>query len=139
MLCRGEQLLVVVLAVHVDEVRRDGFEDRGGGGPAVDAAGRFPVRRDLPADEHAVLLGRVTRLPERGGRRWRKPGEKGGDDRLFLPRADDLLGGALPQHGVDGADQDRFPRARLAGKDVEAAGKIDRRLADHRDILYVEL
>lgn len=38
-LCRGKQLLVVVLAVHVDEVRRDGFEDRGGGGPAVDTAG----------------------------------------------------------------------------------------------------
>ena len=136
---RGQEGLILVLAVYVDQppphVPQDGDRHRA----AADAAGPLSSGRDSPLDEQASVLIRFdVPFPQSIRRRGRQIGKQGRHPGLAASCAHDIPADPFPQHGVDRVDHDGFARARLTGQDVEAGIERDIRPLDHRDILNVQ-
>ena len=131
-----KELLRVVLAVDVDQLSAQLFEDGHGDGPSVDAADVFAVAIDLPL--HQKLARLIVHTVFLEPRKLRHIGEHGADESAVRPGANDVPVRPLAQDGRDGVDHDRFTGAGLAGQDVEAPVKGDLRLLDDGDIFDVE-
>ena len=63
-------------------------------------------------------------------------GELGAHEAELLSRTDHTSVGFRAEHEINGIEDDRFSRARLAGQHVEPLRKFDFRALDERDVLY---
>ena len=124
----GEEGLVIVRAVEIDQAVANLAEKRERGGRAVD---ELPARagggNDALEEELAVLAGFGTGfLEQRGNRRAGGQRRDGLDDAFRLAGADGGFVGAVAEEKLEPADENGFPRAGLAGDGHEAAGNVPR-------------
>ena len=134
-----EQLLAVVLAVNVDEIRRKQPQRCRGNRLHVDAAGAFAVRRDLALNMQRIrLLAREVELVEQRFERRRQLGEHRADKALFRAGANEVAADAPAENRADRVDDDTFARAGLAGEHGQTALQLDVRTLDHGNIFNVE-
>ena len=116
---RIEQLLMLVLAVKLDEAIREILERGRGRERAVDERAAAALRRDLaPDDQLAAVFGFEDRF----------------DGREVFAGANEVLGRASAEQEADGFDEDRFAGAGLARQDVERVFKVDGHRLDDREV-----
>lgn len=70
---------------------------------------------------------------------WRDIVKDSCDRSRIFPGPDNIPGGTLSQHRIDGIDQNGFACAGFTGKDIEPLGKVDIRFLDNCNILDVKL
>ena len=128
----------LVLAVDVEKLRAHGAQLAHRQGAAIGPANVAAIRRDLPLEEELPLL---IRLRPTGGERRKGP-RQAGEHRAHKggagPGADEVPGGAAPQHRLHGVHHDGLAGAGLAGESVEAGIELDVGGLDHRQILDVQ-
>jgi NCS1 family nucleobase:cation symporter-1 len=137
-----EKGLVVVRPVDVDQPVAEGREGLERRGRAVD---ELPVaaRRGQGALQHELPV--LDRLESGFLEPRRDRGAHAADIEHALDRAgigagpDQSAIGALAEEEVEGPDEDRFPRARLAGDRVEPRTKLDRQVGDEREVLDAQM
>ncbi|MCK7520888.1 MAG: hypothetical protein MZV64_25940 [Ignavibacteriales bacterium] len=135
-----EQALVLVLAVHVEEQRRELREVGAAHRRGLDEGSSRPVdlstRRTMTAPSSGArprAASHAAASPPAANRDHPR------DRRLLRPRADDRGVGAVAEQQPQGADEDRLARARLARQHVQAAGEADLQLLDDRVVVHVQL
>ena len=133
-----QQLLSVVLAVDIEQIRADLAQLSGGAGTAVDPAEGFSVRLDLALqEEHAVLIRFGAQfLQERD--QLVQIAEHRADRGALFAAAYQVAGYALAQHCAEGVDNDGLACAGFAGQGIKAVLKGDVRFFDHRDIFDMQ-
>ncbi len=118
-----EQSLVIVLAVQLDQTRREIAKRRRGGQRAVDERATASLRRDLPADDHFAVAGVEDRL----------------DGRDVFARPHEVARRARAKQQSDGFDEDRLAGARFARQDVQAGFELDLDFVDDREVLDAQV
>ena len=99
MLCRIQQLLMLVLAMQLDQPVRQIFERRGGRERAVDEGAASALRGDLASDDQlAAVLGF----------------EDGFDGGEVFAGTNEVPSGATAEQQADGFDEDGFSGAGFA-------------------------
>ncbi len=133
----GEQRLVVVGAVEVDQVLPERFQHRQRAWRTVDELFVATAGADDAADDELLVLARVEpRLLEHRvdlGRLLQI--EYRLDRAAALAAAHQPAVGALAEHEFQCSDDDRFPRSRLAGDADEAAAEIPGQFFDQGEVL----
>ena len=126
-----------MLAMDLDQKRRDLTEQCGGGRLAVDEAPAAAIGLDLAShDQRLARLHRDTRLVQNGGQAAIGGGglETGGDDRLTRAMTDQSAVAAPAQRQPQRVEQDRFARPGLARQDTQAPAEIKIQRLDQHDI-----
>ena len=119
MLCRIEQLLMLVLAMQLDEPVRKILERRRGRERAVDERAASALRGDLASnDQLAAVFGLEDRFD-------------GGE---IFAGANEILSRASAEQEPDGFDEDGFASAGFASQDVERLFKVDGHRLDDREV-----
>ena len=131
-----QEVLVVVLAVDVDEQVGGAAHHRGGGGLAVDRERGPAGGEELTRDEHLVAGrdGLVEGVGERRGEGGVVGLEHAGDAGLVGTRPEHVVGFAQADQRLEGTDDQRLARAGLAGEDVEARLELDGGVFDDRQV-----
>ena len=133
---RGQEGLILVLAVYVDQPPPNLPQDREGGRLSADLAQVATVGRQCAREDKAAILRRVA---ERGNllRQRGREGENCGHLGPVAAGADQVAGGALSQYGAYGVDDNGFSGAGLAGQQVEAGGQLKAGTLDHGDVFNI--
>ena len=137
MALRGEQNLVVVLAVDVHQPGPHFPEKAHRGGPGADPGGAAAVGMDVPGDHELAVFGVIAVFRQHPGHVRGNLPENRGNAGLLRPGADDLPGGPLAETGVYGVDEDGLARAGLAGENRKAPGEVHVGLFDHRKVFDI--
>ncbi len=134
------EALVLVLAVHLDEMVAQPLQERHGHRRIVHE-GAVAARTDqLPSDDDLPVLGPEPRLlQDLPGGAARVHGEHALDPCDLRVAPDGVgLGACTPQeeHGID---EDGLARPRLAGQDVQARGEWHGDVLDHGQVTNTKL
>ena len=139
MLFSAQQLLVIMLAVNIDQQRANLPQHGSRCGPSIQAALTLAGQVDLTLYQQLTVLQRISQLADLFRQRCGNPGKQRRNTRAAFPCPNDLLKGAATQNRVDSADQDGLAGAGFPGKNVEAFLEIDSRLPNHGDIFNIKL
>ncbi len=124
----GEEGLVVVGAVDVDEVFAEAFEELGGGGGGVDLAAAVALEGEGAADDELVVFAEGEAAFFEDGVEGLGIGvfdlEGAFDGGFGFAAADEAFVGAFAEEEAEGAHEDGFARAGFAGDDVEAVSEL---------------
>ena len=132
--------LVLLLAVHLDEVVSETLEQSDRHGRVVDECAVSAGARELSTDQQlAVLQGDTGFLQDRP--RWRAggDGEARLDGRSVGIAPNDIGLRACAAYQQEGVDQDGLAGAGLAGEHVEPRSKLDGRAFDDGEVLDAQL
>ncbi len=130
-----QQRLRLVLPMEVHQRAADLGEHAGGDRTAVHPRSPAAARRDLALEHHRSAIHLDAALVEQREQFAPPFGvEHAFHRRLVGARADEIGARALAEQQRQRADNDRFPRARLAGEHVEAAGERQREAVDDREV-----
>jgi len=119
---RIQQCLVLVLTVELDQPRRQILQRARGGEPVVDEGATAALRRDFAANQQFLAAGF----------------EDGFDERALFAGPDEVAGRAAAEQEADRLDENRLPRAGLAGQDVQAGLELDLDRVDDGEMLDAE-
>ena len=131
-----EQELVVMLAMHVDDLLADSASHGGGGGLAVDTDARPPGGEQLACYEQlfARLDGCVNDGADLCTHRRVVQFKQTRDTRFVGAGANHVGGAAQAKQYFESADQQTLARAGRAGETVESVVKRDAYVLDDRQI-----
>jgi hypothetical protein len=134
---RSEELLVLVLAVEIDEDLAQDPQGRQEKRFAVHQRPASAVGVEFAAHHDAILLGLdvegANGIEEIGtGREIERPLDESPVDARAKPR--DI--GAVPEQEADRADHDRLPRPGLPGHHVEGGTELEFERFDEGETLY---
>ena len=132
------QVLVIVLAMDIDEARGQIPQHGRRGGHTVDPEVAFALGADFTVEQQFVPCF-VTGLLQLAAHSLGQVGESGPDTGLGRAGAHQFAAGAVAQDGVDGVDQNAFARTGLAGENVQAARELCFGLFDDRHILDFQI
>ena len=131
-----KQLLRIVLAVDVDQIAAQLFQNANRHRLAVDPADVFSIQKNLPLDQKfpAVVWNPVFGKPvilRYAGKQCTDPGGR-------TARPNHIPVGALTQNGRNCVDHNGFARTGFTGQNVEPAAEPDFRLFNDRNILNMQ-
>jgi hypothetical protein len=130
---RGEQELLVVLAVDVSQVRSQIAEQRYRGGTAGDKRSGFASRQHLALDEQFTVLGLETgRLEDSAHRGGVAHLEDSGDARPFFTRADHLGRGPPAKQKRESIHYDGFSAAGFPRQQIQSRMESHTQSVHHR-------
>ena len=133
------QLLTVVLAVDIDQIRADCLEYRRRHWPHIDAAHASALRRQLALNaDSTVLTGVQTQLLELFFQLRGDLFKHRADKAFLFAVSDQLTARALSHNCANGIDDNRFARAGLTGQDGKARLKDNIRLLNDSDIFNMK-
>ena len=107
---------MLVLAVQLDQARRELLERADGGEVAVDERAAASLRRDFATDDELLAVGGF---------------EDGFDIRRIFASSNEVSRRASAEEQADGFDEHRLAGARFAGQDVQARAELDFDRVDH--------
>ena len=134
-----EQLLTVILAVNVDQIRRQLPQDSRTGRLHIHAAGALAVRGNLPLNVQRVrLVTGKRKLVKQFAQSTRQIGEHRADKALLRTRAHQITADALAEQRTDRVNNNTLACTRLAGKHGQTLIEFDVCAFDDRYIFNVE-
>src|SRR5579864_2730925 len=116
---RRKELLLIVLAVNIAQMRRQVAQQRRSGGAIGDEGSRLAVREDFTLDQKFVVFDFDAGIGEKSGRGGEL--EYAGDAGALGAGADHFGGGSTAEEKIERVDHDGFAAARFTGKQVQAA------------------
>ena len=121
-----EQLLTVILAVNVDQIRRQLPQDSRTGRLHIHTAGALAVRGNLPLDVQRIrLVTGKRKLVKQFTQSTRQIGEYRADKALLRTRAHQITADALAEQRTDRINNDTLARTRLTGKHGQTLIEFD--------------
>jgi len=140
LLVAAQQRLVLVLAVQIHQQPPQLAQQGGGGGGAVHPGAAAPLGGHLALEhEHAVIDLDSPLVQQPGHLVAPVHLEHALDGRALLARAHHVARRALAQQQRQRADDDRLPRPRLAGQDVQSRAELDGESIDQREVPDAQL
>ena len=136
MVCLVKQLLRIVLAVNINQLNAQLFQQRHGDGAAIDPADIFTVQPNFPLNQqflrlifHLIFCKPIQRADA---------GKYRADKGFLAAGTNHVPVGPLAQNGTDGIDDNGFTSAGLAGQHIKSRVKSDIRLFNDGNIFNMQ-
>ncbi len=135
-----QQRLVLVLAVHVEQMRAELVQVRTGHRGGLDEEGAAPAGLQHPSEYDPAFVGADPARGQPGrGLRVVPDGHDAGHGGFFRSGPYDGGIGLVAQEEPESADEDGLAGTGLTAEDVQTRGELDGQLVDDGEVVDVEL